>query len=338
MGGIIGRLFREFAVTLSTAIVASARDLADADRDDVRPHPAPACAHEDESRARAARPRRPSTGWSRVYDRGLGWVLEHQALTLLLTIATVALHRVAGGGGPQGAVPAAGHRAAAGRSPRRRADISFPAHVRSASRPPPTSSASDPDVLTRGLVHRRRRHQPHPQQRAPVDHAEAARPAQRQRAGDHRPAAAGSWPASPGVTTYLQAVQDLQIDTRISRTQYQYTLEDADPAELAAWAPQVLERLRQLPQLADVASDQQNGALQVTLVIDRDTASRLGITAQAIDDTLYDAFGQRPGLDHLHAAEPVPRDPGGGAAVPAEPGRRWRRSTCCARPPARRCR
>ncbi len=97
-----------------------------------------------------------------------------------------------------------------------------------------------------------------------------------------------------GITVYLQAVQDLQLSSQVSRTQYQYTIEDADPSELAAWAPQVLARLKQLPELTDVASDQQNGALQMTLVIDRDTASRLGITAQAIDDTLYDAFGQRP--------------------------------------------
>ena len=89
-------------------------------------------------------------------------------------------------------------------------------------------------------------------------------------------------------------MQDLQLSSQVSRTQYQYTIEDADPNELAAWAPQVLERLKQIPELADVASDQQNGALQMTLVIDRDSASRMGITAQAIDDTLYDAFGQRP--------------------------------------------
>ena len=97
-----------------------------------------------------------------------------------------------------------------------------------------------------------------------------------------------------GVEVYLQAVQDLQIDSRQSRTQYQYTLEDADPGELGTWAPRVLDRLRQLPELADVATDEQQGALQLSLVIDRDTASRLGVTSQAIDDTLYDAFGQRP--------------------------------------------
>src|SRR6185369_9275767 len=79
-----------------------------------------------------------------------------------------------------------------------------------------------------------------------------------------------------GVQVYLQPVQDLQIDTRPSRAQYQYTLQDADDAELATWAPRVLERLRALPELADVASDQEAGGLQLALVVDRDTASRLG--------------------------------------------------------------
>jgi multidrug efflux pump subunit AcrB len=96
-----------------------------------------------------------------------------------------------------------------------------------------------------------------------------------------------------GIALYLQPIQDLQIDTRVSRTQYQYTLEDADPNELATWAPKMLDAMKQLPQLRDVASDQQSSGLQVSITIDRDTASRLGVPAQLIDDTLYDAFGQR---------------------------------------------
>src|SRR5262249_40724119 len=80
---------------------------------------------------------------------------------------------------------------------------------------------------------------------------------------------------------------------RVSRTQYQYTLEEADARELSGWAPRLLERLRALPELRDVASDQQDRGLQAALVIDRDTASRLGVLPQVIDDTLYDAFGQR---------------------------------------------
>ena len=96
-----------------------------------------------------------------------------------------------------------------------------------------------------------------------------------------------------GITLYMQPVQDLTVESRVSRTQYQYSMEDADASELAVWAPKLLVRLQSVPALRDVASDQQNNGLQANLVIDRDTASRLGIVPQAIDDTLYDAFGQR---------------------------------------------
>src|SRR5207253_2900503 len=96
-----------------------------------------------------------------------------------------------------------------------------------------------------------------------------------------------------GITLYMQPVQDLTVDDRVSRTQFQYSLEDADPAELNVWAPRLVEKLQSLPQLRDVASDQQTEGLQATLTIDRDSAARFGITPQMIDDTLYDAFGQR---------------------------------------------
>ena len=96
-----------------------------------------------------------------------------------------------------------------------------------------------------------------------------------------------------GITLYMQPVQDLTVESRVSRTQYQYSIEDADATELAASSQQLLQKLQTLPQLRDVASDQQNNGMQANLVIDRDTASRLGILPQAIDDTLYDAFGQR---------------------------------------------
>ena len=96
-----------------------------------------------------------------------------------------------------------------------------------------------------------------------------------------------------GITLYMQPVQDLTIEDRVSRTQYQYSLEDPNTEELQTWTTRLVQKLQTLPQLRDVASDQQNHGLQVTLDIDRDTASRLGITPQMIDDTLYDAFGQR---------------------------------------------
>jgi multidrug efflux pump len=97
----------------------------------------------------------------------------------------------------------------------------------------------------------------------------------------------------PGAPTFLQAVQDLRVGGRASNAQYQYTLQGEDVNELNAWAPRVAERLRALPQLVDFSSDQQNQGRQSTVVIDRRTASRLGLTPAMIDDTLYDAFGQR---------------------------------------------
>ncbi|RYE74613.1 MAG: acriflavine resistance protein B, partial [Myxococcales bacterium] len=96
-----------------------------------------------------------------------------------------------------------------------------------------------------------------------------------------------------GVNLYLQSVQDLQIDSSLSRTQYQFTLEGTDADELEEAAGRLLTELRKHPVLADVATDLSAGAPTLSLEIDRDTASRLGVTAQAIDDTLYDAFGQR---------------------------------------------
>ncbi|WP_425616939.1 multidrug efflux RND transporter permease subunit [Anatilimnocola sp. NA78] len=97
----------------------------------------------------------------------------------------------------------------------------------------------------------------------------------------------------PDIHLFMQPVQDLTVETRVSRTQYQYSLEDPDAKELDEWAPKFVAKLQELPQLRDVTSDQQNSGLQMRVVIDRDIASRLGITPQMIDDALYDAYGQR---------------------------------------------
>ena len=142
-----------------------------------------------------------------------------------------------------------------------------------------------------------------------------------------------------GITLYMQAVQDLTVEDRVSRTQYQFSLEDADPKELATWTDKMVAKLKTLPQLRDVATDQQNQAAQANLVIDRDTASRLGVTTSAIDNTLYDAFGQRlvsimfTQLNQYHVVlevDPSFRDdpdslksiyvPAGGGQSPASPG------------------
>ena len=96
-----------------------------------------------------------------------------------------------------------------------------------------------------------------------------------------------------GIELYMQPVQNITVDDRVSRTQYQYTLEDPDANELNDWTNHFVSRLKQLPELEDVATDQQTGGLAVSLVIDRVTASRLGIATSTIDNTLYDAFGQR---------------------------------------------
>ncbi len=96
-----------------------------------------------------------------------------------------------------------------------------------------------------------------------------------------------------GITLYMQPVQDLTVEDRISRTQYQFSLEDADPKELTLWTSRLLEKLKSLPELRDIATDQQNQASTANLVIDRDTASRMGVNMSTVDNTLYDAFGQR---------------------------------------------
>jgi multidrug efflux pump len=96
-----------------------------------------------------------------------------------------------------------------------------------------------------------------------------------------------------GIELFMQPVQNITVDDRVSRTQYQYTLEDSDAGELSVWTDRFVSRLKQLPELEDIATDQQSGGLALSLVIDRGTASRLGIAATTIDNTLYDAFGQR---------------------------------------------
>ena len=96
-----------------------------------------------------------------------------------------------------------------------------------------------------------------------------------------------------GIRLFMQPVQDLTVEDRVSRTQFQYSLENPDPQELSLWAPRFVQKLQELPQLRDVASDDQNLGLQARVVIDRDAASRFGIRMQTIDDMLYNAFGQR---------------------------------------------
>jgi multidrug efflux pump len=289
MGGMIGRLFREFAVTLSVAIgislVVSLTTTPMMCAALLRPH----------DRARE--------GWLshllgrgldwmvRTYEVSLSWALRHPRKMLALTILTVAVNVVLFMAVPKGFFPQqdTGRLTGILQGPQ---DVSFQAMWDKLSsvaavigRDPAVDnvlaftgggggggSARNTGRLFISLK--------------PLD--------QRGISADEVIARLrGPLSALPGAPTFLQATQDLRIGGRMSNAQYQYTLQGERVDELSAWAPRVVKRLRALPQLTDVNTDQQDAGLQATLVIDRDTASRLHISPQLLDDTLYDAFGQR---------------------------------------------
>jgi multidrug efflux pump len=288
MGGIIGRLFREFAVTLSLAIAVSAvLSLT------LTPM---MCAHMLRPHAPAARRGRAHAASERFfeaiiggYDRGLRWVLAHEGITLVATVGTVLLTVLLAVLVPKGFFPLQ--------------DTGL--IVATTEAPPDTSFAA--------LVHKQEVAQRILLAEPGVAHVTSFVGAD----GTNPTANSGRFAitlaprgeradvvtlltrlatelrAVEGLSVFLQPVQDLQIEGRVSRTQFQYTLEDADADELRAWAPRIVDRLRGLRELTDVASDQQAQGLEAHLDIDRDTASRLGVLPQAIDDILYDAFGQR---------------------------------------------
>jgi multidrug efflux pump len=287
MGGLIGRLFREFAVTLSIAIAISALLSLTLT--------AMMCGwllrSHDHAQGRFARAfERGFDALAGFYDRTLKWVLAHQKTTLAATIGTVALTGLLAVVVPKGFFPVEDTGMIIGVS-EAAPDVSF-ARMMERQEALAAVLLADPDVATVASF-------------IGADGINATTNSGRfsialkpreQRAADATEIIRRLSPALAavdGITLYLQPVQDLQIDNRLARTQYQYTLEDADPKELAEWAPRVLAKLRTVPELADVASDQQEAGLSLALTIDRDTAGRLGVTPQAIDDTLYDAFGQR---------------------------------------------
>jgi multidrug efflux pump len=288
MGDIVGRLFREFAVTLSVAILVSAvvsltlTPMMCAKL--LRPEPAG-------GRSRLYR-------WSErvferviaLYGRTLSWVLRHQPETLIVTLATLVLTIVLYVVVPKGFFPVADTGVILGVTEAPEA-VSFPAMAerqqalaREILKDPDVASLSsfigvDGTNMTPNGGRVQINLKPREQRRADAS-AIIRRLGPRLEAVD-------------GITLYMQPVQDLTVENRVSRTQYQYSLEDADARELSEWAPRILERFKGLRELRDVASDQQDRGLQAALVIDRDVASRLGLLPQAIDDTLYDAFGQR---------------------------------------------
>ena len=288
MGDIVGRLFREFAITLAVTILVSAV---------VSLTLTPMmCAKllRPTKEVRHTRFYRTSENfYDRVihfYGRTLTWVLRHQTATLLVTAGTLVLTLWLYVVVPKGFFPVQDTGVILGVSEAPQT-VSFSAM---AERQQALSRIilKDPDVQSLSSF-------------IGVDGINATPNSGRiqinLKSRDQRAASASEiirrltpeLAQVSGITLYMQPVQDLTVEDRVSRTQYQYSVEDTDPNELAMWAPKLLQQLRQLPQLRDVASDQQSGGLRAQLVIDRDTAGRLGILPQTIDDTLYDAFGQR---------------------------------------------
>ncbi|HWG60062.1 MAG TPA: multidrug efflux RND transporter permease subunit [Candidatus Acidoferrales bacterium] len=286
MGGIVGRLFREFAVTLSIAIIVSLL---------VSLTTTPMLC------AKFLRPvRRQKHNWMyrfnewwfekmlAGYDRGIQWVLRHQPLTLAITILTVLLNGVLFYYIPKGFFPQQDTGALSG-SVQAAQDISFDA-MKIKQKEFSDIVMQDPAVesvvayaggsgSTSNSGHMFISLKPLSQRKASADQVIAR--LRRKLA------------VIPGATLFLQANQDIRMGGRRSNAEYQYTLESENLADLDAWTPRVLQRLKKLPQLRDVSTDQEDKGLETSLAIDRDTASRLGISTQAIDGALYDAFGQR---------------------------------------------
>jgi multidrug efflux pump len=288
MGDIVGRLFREFAVTLAVTILVSAV---------VSLTLTPMmCAkllkHKDESQ-QSRFYHASERFYNRVIEKygvTLQWVLRHQTATLLVTVGTLVLTLALYVFVPKGFFPVQDTGIILGVSDAPQT-ISFAAM---AERQQELAKAilQDPDVVSLSSF-------------IGVDGINTTQNSGRIQINlkprDQRAATASEiirrlqpkLGQIGGITLYMQPVQDLTVENKVSRTQFQYSLEDADANELGQWAPRLVEKLKSMPELRDVATDQLTGGLNADLVIDRDTASRFGILPQNIDDTLYDAFGQR---------------------------------------------
>ncbi len=288
MGDIVGRLFREFAVTLAVTILVSAF---------VSLTLTPMmCAlllrHKPESEQGVLfRKSEQFYEWVIArYATTLRWVLRHQTFTLFVTVGTLAatlwLYIIV----PKGFFPVQDTGVILGISESAQT-ISFNAMsdrqqalARVILKDPAIESLSSfigIDGTNPTINNGRIQINLKPLEERGVNASEIIRRLQPKLA------------AVEGITLYMQPVQDLTVEDRVSRTEFQYSMEDANATELNLWSDRLMKKLDGFPELRDVATDQQNGGLQTELVIDRDTASRLGITPQNIDDTLYDAFGQR---------------------------------------------
>src|SRR5712671_4151464 len=284
MGGIVGRLFREFAVTLSVAIAVSLC---------VSLTTTPMmCAkflnpeHEKKHGKLYQASERVFQWALHGYTGGLRWVLRHQPLMLVITAATICLSVYLYIVIPKGFFPQQDTGRMSG-SILGQQDLSFPA-MQQKLKQYTDIVMSDPAVASMsantggGAENTGRMNvdlKPLSERKITVDQVIARL----------RPRLA----VVPGATLFFRANQDITVGGRFSNSQYQYTLESENLTDLQQWAPRVEAALRRLPRLRDVNSDQQTRGLQASLVIDRDTASRLGIAPAAIDNTLYDAFGQR---------------------------------------------
>jgi len=285
MGGIVGRFFREFAVTLSAAILVSLV-ISLTTTPTMCAQLLKSLGEEVHGTAYKAS-QKVFDGILGVYRVCLSWVLRHQLVVLLITIATAFLSIHLFKEAPKGFFPQQDTGRIQG-SVQATQDISFNAMKRKMRRYVEIGM-QDPNVTTMigfcggtTAMNQGRMYitlKPLRERKLSADQVieELSR----------------KFAEVPGATLYMQAQQDLNIGGRLSQAQYQYTLQGEDLNELNEWAPQLLVKLRALPQLLQVNTDQQDKGLAANVAIDRDTASRLGVSAQDIDSVLYDAFGQR---------------------------------------------
>ena len=288
MGGVVGKLFREFAVTLSVAIAVSML---------VSLTTTPMlCARflkeRDESRhGRLYRIFENAFQWVHYeYNVALRWVLRHQWLTLGVAIGCAFLNVYLFNIVPKGFFPQQDTGRLGGQTIGEQ-DISFPA-MRDKQQKLAQMVLNDPAVDTVTAFAGGGRGSNNTGFMFVALKDPDKRPGNVS-ADDVVNRLRGKLLSVPGARTFLQSQQDIHIGGRGSAAQYQYTLSDPDVDELNTWAPRLEARARSMPELRDVSTDEQNHGLSETLVIDRDTAARLGITTAAIDQTLYDAFGQR---------------------------------------------
>jgi hydrophobe/amphiphile efflux-1 (HAE1) family protein len=289
MSGIIGRLFREFAMTVTISVLISAFVSLT-----LTPVMCSLFLRREREGEHGGRLNRMAEaffdGMLNVYDRGLKWVLRHQPSMLVATLALAAMTGWLYVVIPKGFFPHQDTGFIFGQAESRQ-DISF-AGMSRLTREVIDGVRSDPAVsAVMGFVGATGGNATENTARIfiqlkPWEERDVTADQFIQRM---RPKAA----RIKGVKFYMQAGQDVTVGGRLSRTEYQYTLTDTDIEELNHWAPIFLETMSRLPELQDVASDQQIAAPHVAIEIDRDAASRLGITPQLIDDTLYDAFGSR---------------------------------------------